>query len=228
MDKKIFFIAAVVAALAAVIIYNLYSIVSLKQTVVVNNLPVKVKDIAENQIVPEKKDPITPVPVFGLPLEQAEERITKKKFGQYITSQNSPVQPEKFRGYHTGTDFEIFLEELNANVPVQAICDGKIALKKTATGYGGILVENCELDNQLITVIYGHLKLASIAKKAGDTLAKGEEIWEKLSVRKQAASENICIWGFTRDRQSTSEDMCKKKQSLQIGLTLLEICFCER
>src|SRR3989339_1331594 len=176
MDKKIFFIAAVVAALAAVIIYNLYSIVSLKQTVVVNNLPVKVKDIAENQIVPEKKDPITPVPVFGLPLEQAEERITKKKFGQYITSQNSPVQPEKFRGYHTGTDFEIFLEELNANVPVQAICDGKIALKKTATGYGGILVENCELDNQLITVIYGHLKLASIAKKAGDTLAKGEEI----------------------------------------------------
>ena len=176
MDKKIFFIAAVVAALAAVIIYNLYSIVSLKQTVVVNNLPVKVKDIAENQIVPEKKDPITPVPVFGLPLEQAEERITKKKFGQYITSQNSPVQPEKFRGYHTGTDFEIFLEELNANVPVQAIGDGKIALKVTAPGYGGSLVENCELDNQLITVIYGHLKLASIAKKAGDTLAKGEEI----------------------------------------------------
>ncbi|KKT32364.1 MAG: hypothetical protein UW19_C0023G0018 [Candidatus Moranbacteria bacterium GW2011_GWF2_44_10] len=41
MDKKIFFIAAVVAALAAVIIYNLYSIVSLKRTVVVNNLPVK-------------------------------------------------------------------------------------------------------------------------------------------------------------------------------------------
>src|SRR3990167_7147055 len=31
-------------------------------------------------------------------------RITKKKFGQYITPQTSPVQPERFTGYHTAAD----------------------------------------------------------------------------------------------------------------------------
>jgi murein DD-endopeptidase MepM/ murein hydrolase activator NlpD len=65
---------------------------------------------------------------------------------------------------------------LSADVPVHAICDGKIAVKKTASGYGGVLVESCTLDNQPITVIYGHLKLASISKNAGDTLFQGEEI----------------------------------------------------
>ena len=113
---------------------------------------------------------------FSPPLSRASERITKKTFGIFITSQNSPVRPEKFRGYHTGTDFEIFPEELNADVPVKAICEGKIVVKKTATGYGGVLVESCELDNQPITVIYGHLKLASIPKNTGDILAQGEEI----------------------------------------------------
>lgn len=110
------------------------------------------------------------------PLDRAGERVTKKPFGIFITPQNSPVQPEKFRGYHTGTDLEIFPEESNADVPVRAICDGKIAVKKTATGYGGVLVESCTLDNQPVMVVYGHLKLASISKNAGDALAQGETI----------------------------------------------------
>ena len=33
-------------------------------------------------------------------------RITKKPFGIFITTQNSPVQPERFSGYHTGVDVE--------------------------------------------------------------------------------------------------------------------------
>ena len=102
--------------------------------------------------------------------------MTKKPFGIYITPKTSPVQPEKFQGYHTGTDFEIFPEELNIDVPVRAICNGKIAVKRFASGYGGVLVQNCELNNQPITVIYGHLKLASIGNIAGDTLNAGDEI----------------------------------------------------
>ncbi|OGI27466.1 MAG: hypothetical protein A2359_05015 [Candidatus Moranbacteria bacterium RIFOXYB1_FULL_43_19] len=185
MDKKIIILAGAITVFAAVIIYNLYSIVSVKQTVVENNLPSKVKDIVTNQISPGQKNPPAPAPVFSAPLEKAGERVTKKIFGQYITPQNSPVRPEKFRGYHTGTDFEIFPEELNTDVPVRSVCDGKIALKKTATGYGGLLVQNCGLDGQLaspelgdgpISVIYGHLKLTSITKKAGDALPLGEKI----------------------------------------------------
>lgn len=113
---------------------------------------------------------------FQPPIDRARERVTKKPFGILITPQTSPVQPERFRGYHTGTDFEIFPEELDADVPVQAICSGKIAVKRFASGYGGVLVENCTLNNQPVTVIYGHLKLASISKNTGDSLAAGDTI----------------------------------------------------
>lgn len=114
--------------------------------------------------------------VFQPPLDRAGERVTKKPFGIFITPQNSPAQPEKFRGYHTGTDFEIFPEELGADVPVRAICSGTIAVKRSAGGYGGVLVQNCTLDNLPVTVIYGHLKLASIQKNAGENLNAGDTI----------------------------------------------------
>lgn len=114
--------------------------------------------------------------LFVPPLDKAAERITKKKFGQYITPQNSPVQPEKFTGYHTGVDFEIFPEELNQDVFVRAVCQGQLVLKETASGYGGLAVESCNLDNQPITVAYGHLKLSSVSKSVGDQVQAGEVI----------------------------------------------------
>ncbi len=113
---------------------------------------------------------------FLPPLNRASERVTKKPFGIFITSQNSPVSPEKFYGYHTGTDFEIFPEELNVDVPVSAICDGKLALKKYASGYGGVAVESCSLDGASVTIIYGHLKLASINFKVGEKISAGDEL----------------------------------------------------
>lgn len=45
--------------------------------------------------------------ILNIPLTDAAARITKKPFGIFITPQNSPVQPERFSGFHTGTDFEI-------------------------------------------------------------------------------------------------------------------------
>jgi hypothetical protein len=113
---------------------------------------------------------------FQPPFPKSRERINKKPFGIFITTQNSPVQPERFHGYHTGSDFEIFPEELNLNVPVSAVCSGKLALKKYASGYGGVVVQNCSLNGNPITVIYGHLKLASIAANTGDELKIGDTI----------------------------------------------------
>lgn len=177
MDRKIFILAAVVLALAVFVVYNLYSIVTVKQTVVQNNLPDSVKNIVASQPTPDASQAQAPAPSpFSAPLDRAGERITKKPFGLFVTPQNSPVQPEKFRGYHTGTDFETFPEEASADVPVRAICDGKLLVARTASGYGGVAVESCKLNDQPITVIYGHLKLASITKKSGDSLAQGENI----------------------------------------------------
>jgi len=113
---------------------------------------------------------------FLPPLDRAKERVTKKYFGLFVTPQNSPVQPEKFFGYHTGTDFEIFSGEENIEVPVKAVCNGNILIKKSATGYGGVAVESCALNNEPIAVIYGHLKLSSINYNAGDKINAGDTI----------------------------------------------------
>jgi murein DD-endopeptidase MepM/ murein hydrolase activator NlpD len=113
---------------------------------------------------------------FLVPLDRSTERISKKPFGIFITPQNSPVRPEKFQGYHTGADFEIFPEELDMDIPVKAICDGTLALKKYASGYGGVVVESCSFDNQPITIIYGHLKLSSVSQIIGDTINTGDTL----------------------------------------------------
>lgn len=113
---------------------------------------------------------------FQPPLDRAKERVTKKPFGIFITKTTSPVQPERFSGFHAGTDFEIFPEEAQAEVVVKAICDGKLLLKKTASGYGGVAVQECELDSHPVTVVYGHLKLASLTQEVGSDLKTGEAL----------------------------------------------------
>ncbi len=109
------------------------------------------------------------------PISRASERVTKKPFGIYITKQNSPVQPEKFTGYHSGTDFETFPEEKDTDVAVNAICTGKLSSKRTATGYGGVATQSCAINGQSVTVIYGHVRLSSITAKVGDELKAGQQ-----------------------------------------------------
>ncbi len=110
------------------------------------------------------------------PLDKAGERVSKKKFGVYITPQNSPIQPERFKGFHTGVDFEVFSEELNTEVSVYAICSGKIKLKQYVSGYGGIAAQTCELNKEPITIIYGHLELSSITVNIDENIETGERI----------------------------------------------------
>ncbi|HLN19417.1 MAG TPA: M23 family metallopeptidase [Patescibacteria group bacterium] len=112
----------------------------------------------------------------AMPIDRASDRVTKKPFGIYVTPQNSPVNPERFTGYHTGTDFETFPEEADLDVTVNAILPGKIVYKKWTSGYGGLLVEESMIDNSPVTIIYGHLNLYSIDKKIGSELTKGERI----------------------------------------------------
>jgi len=110
------------------------------------------------------------------PLDRAGERVTKKPFGIYITPANSPVPNEKFTGYHTGTDFEILPGEEDTDVPVFAICTGKLFASQFVNGYGGVIVESCTIDNQAVTVLYGHIRLTSVTTGAGDELKTGSQI----------------------------------------------------
>jgi murein DD-endopeptidase MepM/ murein hydrolase activator NlpD len=120
--------------------------------------------------------PAAPKLLIAMPIADALSRVTKKPFGLYVTPNFSPVKPERFTGYHTGVDFETTPGERDIDVPIFAICPGKILIKKTASGYGGVVNESCMIAGQAVTVTYGHLRLASIAKKVGQTLSQGEQI----------------------------------------------------
>lgn len=113
---------------------------------------------------------------LSAPMDRVDERITKKPFGKYVHPQDSPVNPERFTGYHTAIDLEAFPEEAEKDVPVKAICSGPLLQKHQASGYGGVAVQACRIQNEPITVIYGHLALSSIKTKKGEELKKGEEI----------------------------------------------------
>jgi len=116
------------------------------------------------------------VPSVSVPLDGAGLRVTKKPFGIYIDPATSPVQPERFRGYHTGADFEIFPGEQDTAVSVRAVCQGTIAVKEHASGYGGVVVERCTIGGGPVTVVYGHLALASAAPMVGATVGQGDVI----------------------------------------------------
>jgi len=112
----------------------------------------------------------------SFPISDAASRITKKPFGIYINPGSSPVQPEKFTGYHTGTDFEVKDEELDQDVEVSAICRGEIVKQQRVTGYGGVIIQKCDIDNKEVRVLYGHLVLAKKITSVGDLVTSGDKI----------------------------------------------------
>jgi murein DD-endopeptidase MepM/ murein hydrolase activator NlpD len=119
----------------------------------------------------------TKTPLIAEPIINAKTRITKKPYGVYITPVNSPVQPERFSGYHTGTDFEVTNQELTQNIAIFAVCDGKILIRQWVSGYGGVIVQSCLVKNEAVTVLYGHLNISeSDTPVAGDNVKAGEHL----------------------------------------------------
>ncbi|HSX24767.1 MAG TPA: hypothetical protein VLG69_02270, partial [Candidatus Andersenbacteria bacterium] len=78
------------------------------------------------------------------PVKDFKQRVTKKFFGTYVTPNNSPVQPEKFTGYHTGADAEY--GDVAEDVAVYAIADGTVLLARWASGYGGVIAIQHEIN----------------------------------------------------------------------------------
>lgn len=109
------------------------------------------------------------------PIDKTAERVTKKLFGTYITPATSPIQPEKFTGYHTGLDYEILSGEEKVDVPVLAACTGNVRAVQTVTGYGGVLVQQCTIAGQTVTVLYGHIRLSSVKVNVGTALQAGTQ-----------------------------------------------------
>lgn len=109
---------------------------------------------------------------LGEPVADWRARITKKPFGIHITPATSPVQPERFSGYHTGVDIEY--QDVTAEVPVKAIATGKIVFAGTINGYGGVVREEFTWQGVTYTALYGHLRPSSLTKLG--TVKQGEQI----------------------------------------------------
>lgn len=107
---------------------------------------------------------------FAYPVANFKEGITKKPFGIYITPKTSPVQPERFTGYHTGVDIE---ESQNNSVEISvfAIADGEVVYSGWVSGYGGVL--GLKFDKYF--ALYGHLLVTSLPK-VGAKVTKGEKV----------------------------------------------------
>lgn len=98
---------------------------------------------------------------------------TKKRFGMHITPDTSPVEHDRFTGYHTGVDAE-FTDDVR-EIPVYAIADGTVVVRTWANGYGGVAVIRHVINGVPLFALYGHLDEASFISgvthvKAGDVI----------------------------------------------------------
>lgn len=112
------------------------------------------------------------------PLERAAYRPTPLHFGLYVTPdpEKNPIDPpERFEGFHVGTDFEITRGEQNSDVKVFAICSGEVIYSGFAEGYGGLIAQRCDIDEEPVVVLYGHLQLDSLPA-AQSQLSAGQQI----------------------------------------------------
>lgn len=205
------------------LLYGLYTY-QLKREENIQSKPVTLTETTPTPS-PTKTEEPTPTPTTNIewqfPISEAKIRVTKKPFGIYITKENSPVSPERFYGYHTGVDFEAAAEEQNTEVYITAVCSGKILQKKWVSGYGGVVIQGCQLEGQNVTVLYGHLNIDSVKNnppaggsyelKAGNiigVLGKGytkETDFERkhlhLSIHK---GENISLLGYVQNKEQLS------------------------
>lgn len=112
------------------------------------------------------------------PLPNASHRATPLSFGLHVTPdpETNPIDPpERFSGYHAALDFEVSAGEREGDVPVYAICSGKVVYSGFADGYGGLLVHRCKIKGEDVTVLYGHLSRVNLPKE-GDTVRAGQTV----------------------------------------------------
>ncbi len=107
------------------------------------------------------------------PIDEFKERINKKPFGIFITPETSPVQPERFSGYHTGVDVEY--EDIENEVSVFAIADGLVKYSGWVSGYGGLLAIQHTVNEKEYLAIYGHLNPDSLVEK-DEKVVQGQQI----------------------------------------------------
>lgn len=160
-------IIAIISLIAAIIVVMIMILITKK----INSKNTAQSPTTTSTISATTEATTQPVNAFAEPVADFKKRVTKKPFGIYITPETSPVQPERFSGYHTGADAEY--EDVTSDVPVLAITDGKVILSETSSGYGGVFMISFNLDGTTHTALYGHIRPSSLPK-VGKEFKKGD------------------------------------------------------
>ncbi|MFA6296878.1 MAG: M23 family metallopeptidase [Patescibacteria group bacterium] len=129
-----------------------------------------------NIINPDTNTNSEPQSQFTYPIQNFKTNQTKKTFDQFITAENSPIQPERFSGYHAGADIEINPDQIDQDVPIYAIEDAQVVYLGYVSGYGGVIILQGNVNNQPVTFLYGHIKLSSVNLSVGDQVSNGQQI----------------------------------------------------
>lgn len=114
--------------------------------------------------------PTTSSPTAVLPVRGFFAAVTKKPFGIFVTPENSPVSPERFRGFHTAAD-----AELPSETPVFAVTGGIVVRSGRVAGYGGLAAIEHRSGAERFVGVYGHLDPASLPR-LGSRVRAGEQI----------------------------------------------------
>lgn len=129
--------------------------------------------VIENELV-QSEEVVVDERTISYPIGNYETGILLKPFGLYVTSENSPVQPERFKGYHLGVDVEA--PKNVEDVWVYAVADGEVLTVKTVNGYGGVIQIQYLLNDEVYTALYGHLDIGSALVSSGDKVSKGDKL----------------------------------------------------
>ncbi len=105
------------------------------------------------------------------PMKRYYERQSLKGFGDFIDDNfykgKEKLFPyNRFYGYHSAIDLEVFPDEIDKKVPVYAVTSGTIVYIGMLPGYGGVIL--LRPDNEKCTVLYGHVKIKGLSFKVGD------------------------------------------------------------
>lgn len=112
------------------------------------------------------------------PMTRYEERITNRGHGKTITAADSEPLAcgYPFTGFHVGDDLEVFPDELDAAVPVYAVADGTVRQVGNVNGYGGLIVIEHRLNDQVVTAYYGHVALGGVNLSADSQVKAGQRL----------------------------------------------------
>lgn len=172
MNKYIWLILIIILLIVGAVVIYKFEMLAFLNTPTPTTTPPTTSNVPASTSSPTKIT--TPdIKIFADPVADFKVRVTKKPFGIYITPKTSPIQPERFTGYHTGADAEY--QDVAADVPVYAVADGTVVLSRTASGYGGVFMVEIEINGAKHNILYGHIRPSSLPK-IGSTVTKGEQI----------------------------------------------------